>query len=168
MASGVSRVAKAAAYLVLTAVLIAISWWLQAGLTALSVEAVLRALRGLLYSGIVLLGVGVFLRRGADALLLGGVGGAELVLWLVLFLLYGGMDNPAAAGADTACNLLMLAWTALPLAMLIRAAVLTAATRAHEPPARRRPLIIALIALVAWMAVLVIAGQMLHFVHLQG
>ena len=81
MASGVSRVAKAATYLTLSAALIALSWWLQDGLAALSVEAVLCALRWLLYSGIVLLGVGIFLRRGADALLLGGVGGAALLLW---------------------------------------------------------------------------------------
>ena len=166
MASGVSRIVKAAAYLTLTAALIALSWWLQAELTAISAVAILRALRWLLCGGVVLLGAGVFLRRGADAALLGGVGGGALVAWLVLFFLYGGMDNPAAAGADTASNLLMLIWTAVPLATLIRAAVLIAATRAHEPPARRRPLMLALTALVAWMIVLVIAGQMLHFVHL--
>lgn len=166
MASGVSRNVKAALYLTLTAALIALGWWLQAGLTVISVAVILRALRWLLYSGVLLLGVGVFLRRGADALLLGIVGGGALAVWLVLFLLYGGMDNPAAAGADTACNLLMLVWTAVPLATLIRAAVLIAATRTHEPPARRRPLMITLAALIVWMLVLVIAGQMLHFVHL--
>lgn len=166
MASGVSRVAKTAVYLVLTVALIALSWWLQAGLAVISVVSVLRALRWLLYSGVLLLGVGVYLRRGADALLLSGVGGCALVVWLVLFLLYGGMDNAAAAGADTASNLLMLVWTVLPLATLIRAAVLVAATRADEPPARRRPLMIVLAALIAWMIVLVLAGQMLHFVHL--
>ncbi len=166
MASGVSRVAKAAIYLTLTAVLIALSWWLQAGLAAISVAAILRALRWLLYSGIVLLGVGVYLRRGADALLLGGVGGGSLVVWVVLFFLYGGMDNAAATGADTASNLLMLVWTAVPLATLIRAAVLITATRADEPSARRRPLLIALAALIVWMIVLAISGQMLHFVHL--
>lgn len=166
MASGVSRVAKATVYLVLTAALIALGWWLQAGLAAISAAAVLRALRWLLYSGVVLLGVGVYLRRGADARLLGGVGGGALIVWLVLFFRYGGMDNAAAAGADTASNLLMLVWTALPLATLIRAAVLIAATRTDEPPARRRPLTVALAALVAWMIVLVIAGQILHFVHL--
>lgn len=166
MASGVSRVAKAALYLTLTAALVALSWWLQAGLTALSAAAVLRALRWLLYSGVLLLGVGIFLRRGADALLLGGIGGGSLLTWLVLFLLYGGMDNAAATGADTASNLLMLAWTAVPLALLIRSAVLIAATRAHESSARRRPLTLALSALIAWMVVLVLAGQMLHFVHL--
>lgn len=166
MASRVSRVAKAAIYLTLTAALIGLGWWLQAGLTGISVAAILRALRWLLLSGVVLLGVGVFLRRGADARLLGIVGGGSLVVWLVLFLLYGGMDNPAATGADTACNLLMLAWTALPLATLIRAAVLVAATRADEPPTRRRPLTVALVVLIAWMIVLVIVGQMLHFVHL--
>lgn len=161
-----SRITKATVYLVLTAALIALGWWLQAGLTAISVAAVLRALRWLLYSGVVLLGVGVFLRRGADAVLLGSVGGGALIVWLVLFFLYGGMDNPAAAGADTASNLLMLVWTALPLATLIRAAVLIAATRVDEPPARRRPLMVALAALIVWLIVLVIAGQMLHFVHL--
>lgn len=166
MASGVSRVAKATAYLTLTAALIALGWWLQAGLTVISAAAILRALRWLLYNGILLLGVGVYLRRGADAVLLGSVGGGALLVWLVLFFRYGGMDNPAAAGADTASNLLMLIWTALPLATLIRAAVLVAATRAHEPPARRRPLMLALAALVAWMIVLLLTGQMLHFVHL--
>jgi hypothetical protein len=76
------------------------------------------------------------------------------------------MDNPAAIGADTACNLLMLVWTALPLSMLVRAAVLIHATRADESHARRRPLVIALAALIAWMVVLVFAGQILRFVHL--
>lgn len=166
MASGVSRVAKAAVYLTLTAALIGLSWWLQSKLTAISAAAILRALRWLLYSGVVLLGVGVFLRRGADAVLFDVLGGGALFAWLVLFLLYGGIDNPTAAGADTASNLLMLVWTALPFATLIRAAVLVAATRAHEPLARRRPLMFALAALIAWMIVLVIAGQMLHFAHL--
>lgn len=161
-----SRIVKAALYLALTAAFIAFSWWLQSALTAISVCAILRALRWLLYSGVVLLGVGVYLRRGADAVLFDVLGGGALFAWLVLFLLYGGMDNPTAAGADTASNLLMLAWTALPLATLIRAAVLVAATRADESPARRRPLTVALAALVAWMIVLVIAGKMLHFVHL--
>lgn len=166
MASGVSRVAKAALYLALSAAALALSWWLQAALTVIAVDAILRAMRWLLYSGVVLLGVGVYLRRGADAWLLGGVGGGSLVVWLVLFLLYGGMDNPVAAGADTASNLLMLIWTLLPLATLIRGAVLVTATRRDVPPARRRPLTITLTVLVAWMVVLVIAGQMLHFVHL--
>ena len=161
-----SRIVKAALYLALTAALIGLSWWLQSALTAISVAAILRALRWLLYSGVVLLGVGVYLRRGADAVLFDILGGGALIAWLVLFLLYGGMDNPTAAGADTASNLLMLLWTALPLATLIRAAVLVAATRAHEPPTRRRPLMFALAALIAWIIVLVIAGQMLHFVHL--
>ncbi len=166
MASGVSRIAKAAVYLALTAALIGLSWWLQAGLTAISAVAILRALRWLLYGGVVLLGVGVFLRRGADAVLFDVLGSGALFAWLVLFFLYGGMDNPAAAGADTASNLLMLVWSAMPLAMLVRAAVLVAATRADELPARRRPLTVALAVLVAWMIVLVIAGQILHFVHL--
>lgn len=161
-----SRIAKAAVYLVLTAALIGLSWWLQAGLTVISVAAILRALRWLLYSGVVLLGVGTFLRRGADAVLFDLLGAGALAAWLVLFLLYGGMDDPTAAGADTAANLLMLAWMALPLTTLTRAAVLTAATRADEPTARRRPLIIVLATLIGWLVVLILAGQLLHFAHL--
>lgn len=161
-----SRTIKAALYLALTAALVGLSWWLQSALTVISVAAILRALRWLLYIGVVLLGVGVYLRRGADAVLFDVLGGGALFAWLVLFLLYGGMDDPTAAGADTASNLLMLVWTVLPLAILARAAVLVAATRADEPPTRRRPLTVALVALIAWMIVLVIAGQMLHFVHL--
>ena len=161
-----SRTVKAALYLALTAALIGISWWLQSALTAISVTAILRALRWLLLCGVVLLGVGVFLRRGTDAVLFDLLGGGALFAWLVLFLLYGGMDDPTAAGADTASNLLMLVWTVLPLATLTRAAVLTAATRADEPPARRRPLMFALVALIAWLAVLALAGQILHFTHL--
>lgn len=161
-----SRTVKAALYLALTAALIGLSWWLQSALTVVSVVAILRALRFLLLSGVVLLGVGVFLRRGTDAVLFDVLGGGALFAWLVLFLLYGGMDNPTAAGADTASNLLMLVWTVLPLATLTRAAVLTAATHADEPPARRRPLIFALVALIVWFIVLVLAGQVLHFTHL--
>lgn len=166
MASGVSRRGMAAVYLALTALFVALGWWLQAGLAVIAVDAILRALRWLLLCGVILLGVGVFLRRGADAVLFDAVGGCTLVLWMVLFFLYGGMDNPTAAGADTASNLLMLVWTALPLAMLVRAAVLIAATRSDEPAARRRPLVLALAALVVWLIALVLAGQILHFVHL--
>lgn len=161
-----SRVVKAALYLALSALLIGCSWWLQSGMTVIAVETVLRALRWLMFAGVVLLGIGVYLRRGADARFFCAVGACTFLLWAVLFFNFGGMDNVAAVGADTAVNLLMLSWTALPLTALVRAAVLVAATRADESRARRRPLVLALTVLIVWMLVLVFAGQMLHFVHL--
>lgn len=163
---GVSRYAKAVVYLVCTAALIGLSWWLQAGLDPLTADAVLRALRWLLYSGVVLAGVGFYRRRGADALLLGVIGGGALLLWVILFFMYGGMDNATATGADTAANLLMLTWTSLPLAFFVRCAVLVGAARDEVSRARRRPLQIAAAALALWMIVLVLTGRMMHFVHL--
>ena len=85
---------------------------------------------------------------------------------MIFFLLYGGMDNAAASGADTAANLLMLVWTALPLCFFVRAAVLVGATREDTSRARRRPLLVASVVLLAWLVVLVLTGQMMHFVHL--
>ena len=161
-----SRTAKAAVYLVCTAAFIGLGWWLQATLDDLTAAAVLRAVRWLLFVGVALVGVGVYRRRGADACFLGVTGGAALLLWMIFFLLYGGMDNAAASGADTAANLLMLVWTALPFCFFVRAAVLVGATREDTDRARRRPLLIALIALLVWLVVLVLTGQMMHFVHL--
>ena len=160
-----SRYAKAVVYLVCTAVLIGLGWWLQTSLAVLTVAAILRALRWLLYSGVLLAGIGFYYRHGADALFFGGIGGALLLMWLVLFFLYGGMDNATAVGADTAANLLMLIWTALPFAFFVRGAVLVGATR--DDASRARRLLQGAVAfLTVCFASLILTGQLLHFVHL--
>ncbi len=157
---------KASAYLLLTVVLIGISWWLQAGLRPLTADGVRQAIGWLLYSGMVLLGIGLYRRRGADAVFFDAVGGSVLVTWAVTFLLYGGMDNAAATGADTAANSLMLLWTSLPLTALIRAAVLVNGVRREDTPARARPLRMLLVLLIVWILILVAGGQFLGFVRL--
>ena len=155
---------KAVLYLLATAALIGVAWWLQSGLEPKSAEPFLRALRPALGVGALLLAVGICRKHGADALFCGIVGGCTLLAGIVLFLLYGGMDDVTAAGTDMAFNLISCLWTALPLAFLVRTAVVTAAVREDG----RRPLRavrIAALALAVWFAVLLAAGQMLHFVH---
>ncbi len=161
-----SRRGKAIAYALLAAALLGLSWWLQAGLHPLSADGVLRAINGLFYIGVVLTGVGVYRRRGADARFFLAVGIGCLAVWMVLFVLFGGMENAAAPGADTAANLLMLVWTALPLCALMRGTVLSASLRREDEPSRRR--LPCVLTVLLWLVIvgLLIAGQILGFVHL--
>ncbi len=161
-----SRRIKAFAYLALAAALLGLSWWLQTGMHPLNAPGVLRAINGLFYVGVVLTGVGVYCRRGMDARFCFCVGVGTLLLWMAMFLGYGGMDNAAATGADTAANILMLAWTGLPVAALVRGSVLLTAMRREEARAVYRLPSWLLTAGWLWLAVLVLTGQFLGFVHL--
>ena len=110
-------------------------------------------------TGVFLLAWGIVRRRGGDAHFLRAVGGVLLLCGVVLFVLYGGMEDTTAAGADTAMNLVLCLWTALPLVCLIRTAVLCGG--AHRPA-----LWIPVALLAVWLVVLLATGQLLHFVHL--
>ena len=143
---------KTGLYCLLTAALTAVSWWLQAPVTLANPAPFLRALGAAAVTGVFLLAWGIVRRRGGDAHFLRAVGG-------VLFVLYGGMEDTTAAGADTAMNLVLCLWTALPLVCLIRTAVLCGG--AHRPA-----LWIPVALLAVWLVVLLATGQLLHFVHL--
>ncbi len=162
-----SRRDKTLVYLLLTAALVGLGWWVQANLRPLNADGVRRAISWLLYGGAILLGVGIFRRRGSDAVFFDVLGGCTLVVWAVLFVLYGGMDNAAAAGADTAANMLMIVWTSLPLAPLIRAATQLAVARREEMSAKTRLVSWLFVAVVMWVLILVFCGQFLGFVHLK-
>lgn len=150
---------KTGLYLLLTALLTAVSWWLQTPITLEDPAPFHRALSWVAIAGVVLLAAGIVRRRGADAWFLMAVGGVLLLCGAVLLVLYGGMENASAPGADTAMNLMMCLWTALPLCFLIRTAVLCGG-------ARRSWLWLPVALLTVWLVVLLVTGQVLHFVHL--
>lgn len=155
---------KAWLYAAVTAGLIGLSWWRQSGVSLDSADGILRALRWLLLGGVVLLSSGIFLRRGMDAVFLDTVGGVTLAAALILLLLYGGMENTAAPGADTAANWLLCLWTALPLVFWIRTLVLAFSAR----EGRGRWVAVAAVTLAIWMAVLLFSGNLLSFQHLSA
>ncbi len=161
-----SRRGKAVAYGVLAAALLVLSWWIQSGLHPLTVAGVLRGINGLFYVGIALTGFGVYRRRGSDARFCTFFGIGVIVSWMVMFFLFGGMDNAAVNGADIAANILMLLWTALPLCALVRGTLLVAAARRDDYPKKRRPALVLLAVLWAGAVVLLLCGQLLGFVHL--
>lgn len=141
-------------YALATAVLLGISWWLQSGIAADGAAGFSQALSWLLLMGVLLLGIGIFLRRGGDALFFDGVGGITLALAVLFFLLYGGMDTPADAGAVLAVNVLLCLWTALPVVFGVRTLVLGFSSEAAC--GRRHP--------VAWLAgALLIVAVLLLF-----
>lgn len=147
-----------------TAGLIFLSWWLQSQVTVQSPEGFLRALSCLPGAGVILLGTGIFLRRGATAVFLDVVGGVTLAAGLTLFVLYGGMDDPTAVGADTGINLVLCLWTALPVCFAVHTLVLGLGSR-EDTRVRRRIAGWTPVALFAWILVLLFSGQMLHLVH---
>ncbi len=166
MAPRMSRRVKTAAYVTLAAALIGVGWWVQAGLSPLSVDGVVSGIAALFWTGAVLTGVGVMCRRGAEKGFFLGVGGGTLLAWAVTFVLFGGMDNVTASGADTAANTLMLLWTGLPLAGLICASVSVSALKREDTPVCGRVFWWLTAALWLWMSILVLTGQFLGFVHL--
>lgn len=149
---------KAGLYCLLSAALLLLSWWRQAPLTLEDPAPFLSALSWLTVVGVVLLAVGILLRRGADARFWQGMGGVALLCGLVLFWLYGGMEDSSAAGADVAMNLLMCLWTLLPLGCLIRTGALCFG--AHS-----RPLLWLWLLVMAGLVVLLLTGQLMNFVH---
>ena len=166
MASRLSGRRRAVAYLLLAAALIALSWWTQASMHPLTAVGVVLAVNRLFYSGVLLLGVGLYCRRDTSGGFLIGVGACTLAAWAVTFVLYGGMENAAAAGADTAANVLMVLWTMLPLAVLVRTAGLIEAVRREVDTARGRVLWLAFAGLALWVLILIVTGQFFGFVHL--
>ncbi len=148
---------RAWSYCLLTAALLAMSSPLQ--VACATVEGFSRALSWLLAAGVIMLGVGLFLRRGSDALFFDMVGGFTLLLALVFFLLYGGMEELTAPGTVTAINLLLCLWTALPLAFWGRTVVLGYSAAASR--GRRHPVAWAAMLLLAVMILLLATGNLL-------
>ena len=148
-----------------TAALTAVCAVAQSGMTLADPATFHRALGWLTAVGVLLLAVGIFLRRGGDARFWGITGGAALAGGLLFFLLYGGMEDTSLPGTALAYNLLMLLWTAVPLSGIGRVAVLTAALR--DEPRRRRIARLTVALLIAAIIVLIITGVMLNFVNNQ-
>ncbi len=161
-----SRFKRSMVFAAFTAALLCFSWWLQADVGLADPAPFLRALVWLPGAGILLLGLGIFLRRGSTALFLDIVGAVTLVSGLTLFVLYGGMENTYAPGADTAVNLVLCLWTVLPLSFVVYTLILGLNTRDDSRPRRRFAAGIS-VALAAWLLLLLISGQMLHFVRLE-
>lgn len=161
-----SRFRKTIVFAVLTAALLCLSCWLQADVGLTDPAPFLRALAWLPGVGVLLLGVGIFLRRGSTAIFLDAVGGVTLAAGLVLFVLYGGMDNVTAPGADTAVNLVLCLWTALPLCFTVYTLVLGLNTR-DDSRARRRLSSLIAVGLAVVLLVLLVSGRMLNLVHLK-
>ena len=161
-----SRFAKWIVYAVLTALLCGISVWAQAGpFTDPDPSAgFVRGVLVLFAVGIILLGTGLFLRKGTDALFFDIVGGITLLAGIILFLRFGGMEDATAVGGDTAINLLSCLWTALPAAFLIRALVIALSTRDDRRACRRIAGWVTAV-LVAGFIALLVTGNMLRFVH---
>ena len=162
-----SRFAKAMVYALLTAVLIALWWWLTGGFTLEAAGAGLfsRALLAFAAMGVAVLGVGIFLRRGNDAIFFIAVGGAALAAGILMLLFFGGLENTLAPGADVAMNLLACGYALLTAAFWVRTAVLCASTR-DDSRVKRRLAGCAALLLAVWMVVLIVAGQTMRFVHI--
>ena len=156
---------KAVTVLLQAAAITGLSWWLQSGLTLDDAAPFLRALRWALLIGALLLGLGITRRRQSGALFHTLAGGITLAWAIVLFVLYGGMENMTAAGTDTALSLLSCLWTALTVACSVRAIIVCCLYRAEEPSARNRILCYVAVILLAVVLVLVFSGVMLRFFH---
>lgn len=161
-----SRFKKTMLLAALTALLLCLSGWLQADIGLTDPAPFLRALTWLPGVGVALLGTGIFLRRGRTALFFDAVGGVTLAAGLVLFVLYGGMDNVTAPGADTAINLVLCLWTALPLCFTVYTMVLGFGTR-DDSRVRRRLAAAVAAGLALWLLGMLVSGQMLQLVRLK-
>lgn len=151
-------------YSVSTEGLIGMAWWLTSAFTLEDAAPFLRALRFLTAIGVLLVSVCICNRRRSDALFIGIIGGITMGVGILLLLLYGGMDDPTFGG-DTAMNILSCLWTALPLAFAVRTLVLVAGT--WDDSRSRHRIACGLVAILfLGMTVLILTGQMLHFVHL--
>lgn len=150
-------------YAVATAGVLGFSWWLQAG--EMEADAFSLALSWLLAAGVLLLGGGIFLRRGSDALFLDCLGGVTLAAALILFLLYGGMESVTDPGAALGANMLLCLWTALPLAFVMRTLALGFSAGASR--GRHHPVAWVAVGLFLALLVLICTGEMLSFVNMK-
>ncbi len=125
-----------------------------------------QAQRFLFLAGAGLLGVGISLRRHlpADALFLSLLGGALLIAFLVMFLLFGGLSGAFDATGYAAANAQLLLLNGATIACFVRCAVLAAGLR-DATPAQRWTARLICTALAVTMVCLMITGSGTRFVQ---
>lgn len=125
-----------------------------------------QAQRVIFFAGALLLGVGISLRKHlkADALFLSMLGGALLIAFLILFLLFGGMMGTFDATGYAAANAQLVVLYGAVIACFVRCAVLSACLR-DALPAQKRIARWICVALAAVMVCLIITGYGTRFVR---
>ncbi len=125
-----------------------------------------QAQRWIFIAGAILLGVGISLRKHltADALFLSLLGGALLVAFLVMFLLFGGMAGAFDATGYAAANAQLVILDGAIIACFVRCAVLSAGLR-DAVPAQRWTARLICTALAVTMVCLIIMGYGTRFVQ---
>lgn len=125
-----------------------------------------QAQRFLFIAGAVLLGFGVSLRRHlpSDALFLSLLGGALLIAFLVMFLLFGGLSGAFDATGYAAANAQLVLLDGAVIASFVRCAVLSAGLR-DAVPAQKWTARLICIALGVTMVCLIITGSGTRFVQ---
>lgn len=118
-----------------------------------------QAQRFLFIASAILLGVGISLRRHlpADALFLSLLGGALLIAFLVMFLLFGGLSGAFDATGYAAANAQLVLLDGAAIACFVRSAVLCAGLR-DAVPAQKWTARLICIALAVVMVCLIITG----------
>ncbi len=124
-----------------------------------------QAQRLIFIASAVLLGVGISLRKhlASDALFLSLLGGALLIAFLVMFLLFGGMTGAFDATGYAAANAQLVILDGAVIACFVRCAVLSAGLR-DAVPAQRWTARLTCAALAVAMVCLIITGYGTRFV----
>ncbi len=123
-----------------------------------------QAQRFLFFAGVILLGFGISLRRHlpSDALFLSLLGGALLIAFLVMFLLFGGLSGAFDATGYAAANAQLVLLDGAVIACFVRCAVLCARLR-DAVPAQRWTARLICMALAVTMMCLIIMGYGTRF-----
>lgn len=125
-----------------------------------------QAQRFLFLAGAVLLGFGISLRRHlpSDALFLSLLGGALLIAFLVMFVLFGGLSGTFDATGYAAANAQLVLLDGAAIACFVRCAVLCAGLR-DAVPAQKWTARLICTALAVLMVCLIITGSATRFVQ---
>ncbi|MBR5539879.1 MAG: hypothetical protein IKU56_00675 [Clostridia bacterium] len=125
-----------------------------------------QAQRVIFLAGVILLGVGISLRKHltADALFLSLLGGALLIAFLILFLLFGGMTGAFDATGYAAANAQLVILDVAAIACFVRCAVLSAGLR-DAVPAHRWTARLLCAVLAVTIVCLIITGYGTRFVQ---
>lgn len=123
-----------------------------------------QAQRLIFAAGAVLLGVGISLRKHlpSDALFLSLLGGALLIAFLVMFLLFGGLSGAFDAAGYAAANSQLVILDGGVIACFVRCTVLSASLR-DIGAVQRWTARIACVVLAAVMVCLIITGYGTRF-----
>lgn len=174
----ISRFAKCIVYEVVTALLLVIGVAFQAAMhKSGGLETSYFRSNGFLFLlAVTLIGTAVYSylsytrrhkQHRADSLFLLLTGLVLLLVALVIFFRFGGLERPFPEAGYTAANINIAVLTALPVPFLVRTFVLALSTR-EDKPAKRRGVQITALVLTAALVVLLATGQTLHMVRYTG